>query len=319
MFKIERKLTKKDILLVLAFLVPGMTIFALVTIIPSGFAISYSFYEATSFIGMPTFIGMENYFNLLKDIRFWRDLWQTFVYAFSSVALQLIVGIAIALVLNQQFKGRDFVRGVSVVPYIIPVIVVTIGWEWLLDTNFGIVNNAIAAIGLEKIQFLSIDMAMFTSIILSVWTWTPFVTLVFLSGLQTISNDLYESATLDGANRWQQFWRITIPMTKDILITIILLRGLWMFNKFDLMWLLTGGGPLEKTETLPVYIYIKTFKLSQIGYGATVAVSSALIMMIIMLIYLRIAGDSPKEYLVKKRKKWKVKSETKRLSIGEDI
>lgn len=240
--------------------------------------------------------------NLLSDTRFWRDLWQTLVYSLGSIFLQIIVGIVIALILNNEFKGRDFVRGVSVVPYIIPVIVVTMGWEWILDTNFGIINKTLALIGVGNINFLSMDLAMLTSILLSVWTWTPFVTLVFLSGLQTISHDLYESATLDGANGWQQFWRITVPMMKDLLITIVLLRGLWMFNKFDLVWLLTGGGPLEKTETLPIYIYLKTFKLNEVGYGATVAVTSAVIMMVIMFLYLKITNYSPKEKGLKKRK-----------------
>ncbi|WP_286147560.1 sugar ABC transporter permease [Paenibacillus sp. FSL R5-0490] len=236
--------------------------------------------------------------------------------------MQIIIGILIALILNQQFKGRDFVRGVSVVPYIIPVIVVTMGWEWILDTNFGIINKTLASVGLSNINFLSIDLAMLTSILLSVWTWTPFVTLVFLSGLQTISHDLYESATLDGANSWQQFWRITIPMMKDLLITIVLLRGLWMFNKFDLVWLLTGGGPLEKTETLPIYIYLNTFKLNEVGYGATVAVSSAVFMMVIMYVYLKITNYSPEKKRMKKSKaagnKEQVSSPSQGISIKGD-
>lgn len=288
-------------------------------IIPTGFAISYSLYEASSFVGIPTFVGLENYLNLLSDTRFWRDLWQTIVYAFGSIFLQIIIGIVIALILNQQFKGRDFVRGVSVVPYIIPVIVVTMGWEWILDTNFGIINKTLASLGVGTINFLSMDLAMLTSILLSVWTWTPFVTLVFLSGLQTISHDLYESATLDGANGWQQFWRITIPMMKDLLITIVLLRGIWMFNKFDLVWLLTGGGPLEKTETLPIYIYIKTFKLNEVGYGATVAVTSAVIMMAIMFVYLKITNYSPKEKKLKKREAAAVQEQVSTLNQGISI
>lgn len=291
-------------------------------IIPAGFAVSYSLYEAASFVGIPTFVGLENYLNLLQDIRFWRDLWQTLVYALGSIFLQIIIGIVIALILNQLFKGRDFIRGVSVVPYIIPVIVVTMGWEWILDTNFGIINKTLASVGLGNINFLSMDLAMLTSILLSVWTWTPFVTLVFLSGLQTISHDLYESATLDGANSWQQFWRITIPMMKDLLITIVLLRGLWMFNKFDLVWLLTGGGPLEKTETLPIYIYLNTFKLNEVGYGATVAVTSAVIMMVIMYVYLKITNYSPKDKRLKKReaavKKEQVSSPGQGISIKGD-
>ncbi|MFD1037415.1 carbohydrate ABC transporter permease [Virgibacillus byunsanensis] len=312
MLEIERQITKRDLPLVTAFLIPGLLIFAFVTAVPSVFAISYSFYKTSSFVGVPTFVGLSNYLILLEDFRFWRDLWQTFIYAFSSVLLQIVVGIGVALVLNQKFKGRNFVRGVSVVPYIIPVIVVTIGWEWILDTNFGILNSAITSMGFNAIQFLSIDLAMVTAILLSVWTWTPFVTLVFLSGIQTIPKDLYESSTLDGASRWQQFWRITMPLMKDILITIVLLRGLWMFNKFDLMWLLTGGGPLEKTETLPIYTYMNTFKLFQVGYGATIAVSSAIIMMLIMVIYLKLTQTSVKSSSDKGKPRFRISRISKR-------
>jgi multiple sugar transport system permease protein len=281
--------------LFILFLIPGLIIFLFVILIPTILAINYSFYQATSFVSEPTYVGIDNYVNLIKDNRFWRDLWQTLIYAGSSVSLQIVIGIVIALILNQNFVGRDLVRGVTVVPYIIPVIVVTIGWEWILDTNWGVINNLIANLGLEKIQFLSIDLAMFTAIMLSVWTWTPFVTLVFLSGLQTIPTELYESAKLDGANSLQQFWRVTLPMVKSIILTIVLLRGLWMFNKFDLIWLLTGGGPLETTETLPILIYLNTFKFFKVGYGSTVAVLSLFIMLLAMIVYLKIFNLEEKD------------------------
>ncbi|GIP31617.1 hypothetical protein J2TS4_08270 [Paenibacillus sp. J2TS4] len=109
--------------------------------------------------------------------------------------------------------------------------------------------------------------------------------------MQTISADLYESATLDGASTWRQFWSITLPMLKDLIVTIVLLRGLWMFNKFDLIWLLTGGGPLENTEILPVYIYLNTFKMFNVGYGSALAVISLVVMGLAMAVYLKIFSE----------------------------
>lgn len=247
--------------------------------------------------------------DVIQDDRFWRDLWHSIVYAGTTISLQIIFGIAIALILNQKFYGRDFLRGVSVVPYIMPPIVVAIGWQWMLNENWGIINQFIYDLGLQKINFFSIDMAMITVILISVWIWTPFVVLVFLAGLQTVSEELYESASLDGANSWQQFWKITLPMLKEVIITIILLRGIWMFNKFDMVWLLTGGGPLEKTETLPIYIYMNIFHLNRVGYGSAIAVTSLITMIIGMLIYLKIFNvnqDNKKSWKRKRARKWLV-------------
>src|SRR5690606_1249557 len=148
---IEQNVKKRDLPLIVSFLLPGLVIFAVVIVIPTILAIDYSFYKAESFVGEPTFVGFDNYVNIFRDVRFWRDLGKTFVYAGASVVLQTIVGIAIALVLNQSFKGNSILRGISVVPYIVPVIVVTIGWEWMLDVNNGIINHWIAGIGLDKI------------------------------------------------------------------------------------------------------------------------------------------------------------------------
>ncbi|GIP31616.1 carbohydrate ABC transporter permease [Paenibacillus sp. J2TS4] len=164
---IEQNVKKRDLPLIFSFLLPGLIIFAVVIVIPTVLAIQYSFYQADSFVNGATFIGMDNYVHIFEDQRFWNGLGRTIFYAGATVGLQMIVGIAIALVLNQTFKGNNILRGISVVPYIIPVVVVTIGWEWMLDVNNGIVNEIIASLGLEKIQFLSVNLAMFTSIMLS--------------------------------------------------------------------------------------------------------------------------------------------------------
>jgi len=288
---IDQPINKRDLSFFLAFLLPGLILFAVVIIVPSVLAVQYGLYEASGFAAEATYVGLRNFAEILRSEQFWKALGRTLVYAGASIAGQLVLGIAIALVLNQAFKGNNILRGISVVPYIIPVIAVTIGFEWMLDTSNGIVNHFIAGLGFDRINFFKPEMAMFTAIMLSVWTWTPFVALVFLSGLQTVSAELYESATLDGAGAWTRFWKITVPVTRDIILTIVLLRGLWMFNKFDLIWLLTGGGPLGRTETLPVLIYDVTFKKFQVGYGSALAVISLIIMMVTMAAYLKIFSE----------------------------
>lgn len=284
----EQRVKRKDLPLVLSFMLPGIILMAVLVVLPVVLIVQYSLFEASGFTGAVDYVGIQNYVDVFQDDRFWSGLGNTFVYAIGTVALQVVIGIVIAVLLNEAFPGNHFVRGAAVVPYIIPVIVVTIGWEWILDPDVGMVNTFLGGFGLEGVQFLSMDLAMLTSIGLSVWSWTPFVTLVFLSGLQTVPDELHESAQMDGAGAFRRFFTITIPMLTGLIVTIVLLRGIWMFNKFDMIYLLTGGGPLERTETLPVYTYISIFKMFDVGHGAAIAVISFAIMLVAMLVYLKI-------------------------------
>lgn len=290
-----QNINRKNILFVLGLLSPGLLLFLVTVLVPAVYAVRYSFYDMPTFMSKPEFVGLGNYADLMKDSRVWRDLYQTLYYAGFSVLFQLLLGVVFALVLNQSFAGRTLLRGAAIIPYILPTIVVTIGWQWMLDNNFGIVNEFIRILGFDEVSFLSVKNAMWTSIFISVWAWSPFVTLVFLAGLQTVPAELYESATLDGAGAIRRFWHVTLPMLKDVIITIVLLRGIWMFNKFDLIWLLTAGGPLERTEILPVLTYLHVFKFHKIGYGAALSIVALAIVLAAMLLFLRLsnAGDSP--------------------------
>lgn len=287
----EHFVRRRDLPFVLSFLLPGLLLVGVLTVLPVILVVQYSFYEAKGFTSGATFVGWENYVGTIHDGTLWTALGKTTLYAGGSVGLQMVVGIVIALILNEKFTGNQLVRGAAVVPYILPVVVVTIGWQWILDSDTGIFNDLLEFIGVGRIDFMSADWAMLTSIVLSAWTWTPFVVLVFLSGLQTIPQELYESATLDGAGPLRKLWSITLPMLRGLIVTILLLRGIWMFNKFDLIYLLTGGGPLGATETLPVNIYQTIFKDFDVGRGAALAVVTFVIMIIVMAIYLRLLGD----------------------------
>lgn len=282
----QRRLTARDIPLFLGLLLPGLLVLTLVIVVPLFLALQYSTFEATNFSGTGTFVGADNYRALIGSEDFWSTLWRTVVYAGASVGAQLVLGIGVALLLNTRFPGNTFLRGAAIVPYIVPVVVATIAWEWILDPSIGIFNSLLVAVGVDPINFLSSAWAMFTVVMLSTWAWTPFVVIVFLSGLQTISPDLYESARVDGAGHVRQFWSITLPMMRDIIITIVVLRGIWMFNKFDMVYLLTAGGPLDRTRTLPVLIYDEAFRRFNVGYGTAAAVVSMVIMLVGMLAFL---------------------------------
>lgn len=245
-----------------------------------------SFYDMQSFVSVPKFAGFGNYVRIFADPKFWNALGNGFFYCILTIAFQVIVGIAFALVLNESFRGKTFLRGLTLLPYILPTVVVALTWQWMMDGTIGVLTLGAYKLGLGQINWLETPrMAMFTVILVSVWTWTPFVTTCFLAALQTIPIDLFDAALVDGTSAWQRFIYITIPILKPILAVIILIRGIWMFNKFDVIWLLTKGGPMNATEHLPILTYQKVFQTYDIGGGTAVATVSFVILVAVVTIY----------------------------------
>lgn len=279
----------KDKHLAIFFLTPGLLLSAIFIFVPLVMAIRLSLYKMTSLIGKPTFCGLGNYITMLRDPQFWNALKNGIIYAASTVILQLVLGVAFAMLLNQKFKGRNFLRGGVLMPYIIPPVVVAIVWRWMLDDQMGIIAHLLKYIGIFSLPYLETPFnAMISVIFISVWAWTPFVTICFLAGLQNVPQELYESAKVDGASAWGQFVKITIPILMPVLSVVVLLRGIWMFNKFDLIWILTGGGPLGGTEHLPILAYKKAFGLFDVGGGSAVATFSLLLLSGFIFIYFRL-------------------------------
>jgi multiple sugar transport system permease protein len=260
-------------------LAPGLIIALGTIFIPVLYAISLSFYHAESFIAPFSFVGLRNYVGIFTERRYWEALEHGLIYALVTVSLQLVIGIGIASVLNQQFAGRNLLRGVALLPYVLPTVSAAYIWRWILDPNNGLVASALTGFGLPTIDWFGTPLTAWISILfISVWQWTPFVTIAYLAGLQGVSAELYEAAKLDGATNWQCFVRITLPVLKPVLVVILLLRGIFMFNKFDMIWLLTAGGPLNATENLAILAYQKTFNTFDIGGGAAVACSIFLVL-----------------------------------------
>jgi len=256
---------------------------------PLVYAIMLSFYSAKSFIGELQWVGLANYAKAIQDPLFWRSFSNGLMIALSAIVLQVVLGVGIALVLNKKFLGQSVVRAVSILPYFLPTVVACLIAQWILDPNYGLIKSMLASIGLGMTDWSSHAFtARGTIVLVSVWLWTPFVVTCVLAGLQTIPTQLYEAARVDGAGAWRQFWHITVPGLRSVLIVVILLRGIWMFNKFDLIWLLTKGGPLSQTETLPTLAYRKAFLEFNLGGGAAVATISFLILASVILVYLRL-------------------------------
>jgi multiple sugar transport system permease protein len=275
--------------IIIPFLAPGVLVTFFFIVVPLMMAIRLSFFHMESFVSTEKFVGLANYVRIFHEPSFWNALKNGFIYCLFSIALQVLLGIGFALVLNESFKGKSFVRGLTLLPYILPTVVVALTWQWMLDGSIGVITHAVNKVGFGKVNWLETpSLAMLTVILVSVWTWTPFVTTCFLAALQTIPIDLVDAARVDGTAAWQRFIYITLPILKPILVIIILLRGIWMFNKFDVIWIMTKGGPLGATEHLPILTYQKTFQIYDIGGGTAVATISFLILFVIVIIYLRV-------------------------------
>ena len=254
---------------------PSVFLICALLVYPVLYGVWLSFFKKHSFFPEQKFVGLANYLYLLKDSEFWMSLWYGTFYSVSTIVLQIIIGVIAALILNEAFRGRNFVRGVVLFPYMIPTVVAIILWKWLLNDQFGLVNYLLLAVGIieNPLSWMGKDHIMTSLVMISVWEFFPFVVLSVLARLQTIPLVLYEAAKVDGAGAWSRFIHVTLPQLRNVLFVVILLRSIWMFTKFDTVWLLTQGGGAEKyIRTLPVFAYMRTFTYYQAGLGSTLAV-----------------------------------------------
>jgi multiple sugar transport system permease protein len=235
-------------------------------------------------------VGLANYIYLMKNSEFWMSVWYGAVYSVSTIVLQIVVGVIAALIVNEAFKGRNFVRGIILFPYVIPTVVAIILWKWLLNDQFGLVNYLLLAVGIieNPISWMGMEHIMTSLILISVWEFFPFVVLSVLARMQTIPPVLYQAAKVDGAGPFRRFIHVTLPQLRNVLFVVILLRSIWMFTKFDTVWLLTQGGGAEKyIRTLPVYAYMRTFMYYQAGLGSALAVIMFIILIVATTIYFK--------------------------------
>jgi multiple sugar transport system permease protein len=275
----------------LALVLPAVLLLLALTLYPVAYGAWISAFNKHSFFPQQTFVGFGNYTYVLGDPVFWTSVRLGTVYALSSIALQIALGVIAALVVNEAFPGRNLVRSILIFPYVIPTVVAVILWKWLLDSQLGLVNYLLADVGLidQPISWMSKDWIMTSLIIVSVWQFFPFVVLGVLARLQAIPNELYEAAAMDGANAFQRFLHVTLPQLKAVLFVIVLLRSIWMFTKFDTPWLMIlGGGAEIYIRTLPVYTYQRTFAYYEAGIGSAMAVLMFLMLVVATAIYFRI-------------------------------
>jgi multiple sugar transport system permease protein len=237
------------------------------------------------------FIGLDNFKNILSDPRVFYTLAITLVFTLISVFCELILGLALALIMNKAMKGRGLIRTVSLIPWAIPTSVAALMWSYLYNGSSGIIANLISSIGLINAPtelLLTAKGALGAIIAADIWKTTPYMALLLLAGLQVIPNTLYESSSLDGANKFKQFRHITLPLLKPSILVALLFRTLDAFRVFDLIYVLTGGGPGGTTESISIYAYKVMFAQTRFGYGSAMILIMAIAVGIISFAYIKL-------------------------------
>jgi multiple sugar transport system permease protein len=266
---------------------PPFLVFFLITVIPLSIGIGLSFYGGLGILTL-NFVGPENYQRLASDGTFWQSLLTGIIFAVYSVFIQMVFGVAIALVINEKFKFANIVRTIVLVPYLVPTVAVAIIWEWLLNNNYGVVNFVLAETIGTTVNFFNVSTAIHSVSWVASWKFTIFVVLLVLARLQSIDSSLYEMAEVNGANFYQRFIDITLPNLRTTLAIVLLLRSIWMFNKFDIIYLLTQGGPFDATLTQTILAYNRAFVSLQFGSGAAITTVMFVGILIASIIYFRV-------------------------------
>lgn len=236
------------------------------------------------------FAGLSNYRKLFLDAKFWSSLIITVKWVVSQISFQLIFGMIVALILNQRFKGRGAARAISLVPWAVSGVLVTMLWTLMYNQTSGLINDILIKLGIisKKIAWLADSRTFFPSVIIAeLWRGIPFFAINLLAALQSIPADIYESSAIDGCNPIKNFIYITLPYLKESIIFATLLRGVWEFNSIDMILTMTNGGPMDKTTTIPIYMMKTAIIKGNYGYGSTIGVVAFLVLLIFTILYIK--------------------------------
>ena len=276
--------SRRDQLTGYLLLTPAVAVSAGVALIPVLVTVWFSLHRRQPIFGISDFVGLANYGFLVQDPRFWNALGNTAYFAVVSVSLELVLGLGFAELLDRQFRGRGVARALVLIPWAVPAVATARFWEWMFNPEVGILNYLLDA----RINWLGDPVwALHAAIVADVWKTTPFVVLLLLAGLQVIPRDLYRAAQVDGATAWQTFRKVTLPLLLPVILLVLLFRTMDAARLFDLIVVLTGGGPANETETLVVYAYALMYRTLQFGYGSAVAVATFAVIFLVSLVYLR--------------------------------
>jgi len=276
---------------------PAILFIAVIVAWPLGEIFRLSFTDAR--MGGENWVGWQNYADLFASAKFYEIVWRTFYWMFLSVSLKIVMGLIGASLLNAAVPGKALFRVLVMPPWVVPIAIGVIGWKWLYNGYFGFLSGILQRIGIiqEPIALLAQkSSAFYAAVVTDVWVGTPMVTLFFLAAMQGVSRDLYEAAWVDGAGRWYRFRRITLPQIMPVVVSMALLSAIWTFNSFEVIWILTEGGPRSATTTLIIDTYKVAISSQRFGEGAARAVVIVALLSIFSLGYLFFLNKVNKRY-----------------------
>jgi multiple sugar transport system permease protein len=263
---------------------PAIAVMALVILYPFVYTIYLSFHATPSYRPDIIFVGLENYREALSDPTLWFVVWNTIIWTFGSTAASFVLGLVAALIVAQDIKLRAFFRGALVLPYVIGHVTASYAWRWIFHADFGVVSGMLMQLGLIDRPILFLDSGqwvMASLVLVNTWKSFPFVLLLLLAGLQTIPEQLYKAAQIDGANRWRQFTEITLPQLMPVIMVTTILLIINNINSFTIPWVLTGGGPAGLSEILILRVYLVSFG-GALNFGLASAISVILFIFLIV-------------------------------------
>jgi multiple sugar transport system permease protein len=270
------------------FLLPATVALLIIFVYPMLRATYLGFQRYDQLFGSYEFVGLGNYADLLRDGDFWNSLRVSAIWVVGSVLGQFLVGFGVALLLNEPWRGNRLMRALILVPWVMPGLSIGVAWRLIYNPQLGLINDLLDRVGLPGQTWLANpDFALMAVILPNVWKAFPFVAVTMLAGLAAIPADVYEAAKVDGASVWQRFRDITLPSLRGLTVILSLLLSVWTFNFFDLPFVLTGGGPVNATEVMPILVYRFAFEQFAYGYASALAVLMTLINLVFAVFYLR--------------------------------
>lgn len=280
---------------VLVFVLPSLVLVSVFAIYPIFESFRLSLYRmilTLPWLGQK-FVGWENYQDLVTDPVALRSLATSLIFVAVTTPLEVLIGLAMALVLNQSFRGRGWLRAIVLVPWAIPTVVSSQMWRFIFNDRYGLFNFILFGDAAERYwaPLAEPDLALMSIMVADIWKTSAFAALLILAGLQVIPGELYEAASVDGATPWQQFRHITVPLIKPALLLALLFRTIDALKVFDLVFVMTQGGPADSTNVLQFYGYKKSFAEGMIGYGSAIAVAVFSLSLLLSLLYIRLLGQ----------------------------
>jgi multiple sugar transport system permease protein len=271
-------------------MLPALALFAAIILYPLLNSMLMGFLDKSLVFPGEEFVGLRNLQRVLRR-DFGELLYTTLLFTVNATIAPFVIGFIVALFLNTNIRGRGILRGMFLLPWLIPSVVVSFLWMWIFNSNYGVLNGILRTTGLitENINFLGSSGAgaMGAVVIAKTWNTFPWIAVMILAGLQTIPKELYEAASIDGASRWNSFWNVTVPQLRGVITTVLLLSFIWNFQHFETLYVMTTGGPAGATTTFSVAVYLEAFKAYDLGKAGAIGILWMALLSLIVVAYLR--------------------------------